>query len=455
MEKNLKLNWEKYKKTLSSIPEMEFQGQVMDVEGCLIKGFLPGACVRGLCEVTPRQEKKKIRAEVIGFQEKKALLMPLGEMRGVGLGSKIVLLNQKNLVKVGEELMGRVVNSLGEPIDNLGALKAFHETPLYSFEMNPLDRIPVSEPLDLGVRPINGLITMGKGQRIAVISGSGVGKSVLLGMISKFTQADVNVIAMIGERGREVREFVEKKLGKKGLSHSVVVVATSDQTPLLRVRGAFFATAVAEYFCKTGRNVLLIMDSVTRFAMAQREIGLSVGEAPGMKGYTPSVFSLLPQLIERAGRFESQGSVTGLYSVLVEGDDLNDPIGDAVRSIADGHIILDRKLAQRGHFPAIDILSSVSRVMSNVVSSEQKELSSAFRENLAIYKEAEDLIRIGAYKSGSDKKVDLALKIYEKMLRFLRQKEDKRSSFEESLNEMKSLFDFNLSGLPSNKHETN
>lgn len=437
MQESLKLDWEAYEKILSSVSEMEFHGQVMDVEGNLIKSFLPGACIRGMCEVFPRQGEKKLLAEIIGFQEEKTLLMPLGEMRGVGLGSKVVLLNQKSSVKVGEALIGRVVNSLGEPMDDLGPIKLSQEASLYGSRVNPLSRTPVTEALDLGLRAIDGLITVGKGQRVGIFSGSGVGKSVLLGMLSKLTQADINVIAMIGERGREVREFVEHKLGKEGLSRSVVVAVTSDQSPLMRVRGAFFATAISEYFSQKGKDVLLIMDSITRFAMAQREIGLSAREAPGLKGYTPSVFSLLPQLVERAGSFENQGSITGLYSVLVEGDDINDPIGDAMRSILDGHIVLDRKLAQRGQFPAIDVLSSVSRVMSNVVSREHRELANIFRENLAVYREAEDLIRIGAYKSGSDKKVDRALKLYEKMIGFLKQGEDETSKVKESLNDMK------------------
>ena len=441
------LNLDRYVNKISSLNEIEIQGQVEDVEGSLIKGYLPGACMRGMCEIFTHRREKKLLAEIIGFQGEKTLFMPLGEIKGVSLGSKILLSNQKNSIKIGDAFIGRIINCLGEPIDGKGKIEANdEEIPLYgSGTINPLNRSPVNQPLNLGIRAIDALLTVGKGQRIGIFSGSGVGKSVLLGMISKLTHADLNVIALIGERGREVREFIEYKLGKKGLSRSIVIVATSDQSPLMRVRGAFFATAIAEYFSKKKLDILLTMDSITRFAMAQREIGLSAREAPGLKGYTPSVFSLLPQLVERAGSFENQGSITGLYSVLIEGDDVNDPIGDTVRSIVDGHIVLDRKLAQRGHFPAIDVLSSVSRVMSNVVSMEHRDLAHAFRETLAVYKDAKDLIQIGAYKAGSDKKTDKALRLIEPITNFLRQKENETSTVQECFKKMKSILEMEKS----------
>ena len=420
----LDLQLDRYESILERVHLTEDSGKITQVVGQLIMGYLPGATIGSVCQVYPSQGFPKFLAEVVGFRDRNVLLMPLGEMRGVGLGSQIVLERQVATVKVGKELLGRVINGLGEPLDGLGVIDTHDESLIYNAVGNPLERQPIHEPMDLGVRAINGMITVGRGQRMAIMAGSGVGKSVLMGMMARSSNADVNVIAMIGERGREVKEFIEEILGTEGLKRSVIVCATSDQSPLLRMRASYVATTIAEYFCNAGQHVLLMMDSCTRFAMAQREIGLSTGEPPASKGYTPSVFAALPKLLERVGAFENKGSITGLYTVLVEGDDMDDPIGDAVRSIVDGHIVLDRKLASRGHFPAIDVLPSTSRVMKNVVPGEYMRLSRAMRENLAVYREAEDLINIGAYRAGSNPAIDEAIRLYPSIVEFLRQEID-------------------------------
>lgn len=417
----MQIDFSKYDDLISSTHLSRDTGKVTEVNGMLIKGTLPGAAVGSVVRIHPNGLEKTYLAEVVGFKDKHVLMMPLTEMRGIGLGSKIILTRQIATVRASDELLGRVVDGLGRPLDQNGEMENFREVALYSEVRNPLRRRPIREPLDLGIRAINGCLTVGQGQRVAIMAGSGVGKSVLLGMIARSTTADVNVIAMIGERGREVREFIENDLGPEGMARSVVVCVTSDQSPLLRMRGAYVATALAEFYSSQGKNVLLMMDSVTRFAMAQREIGLSTGEPPSSKGYTPSVFAMLPKLLERAGSFEGEGSVTGLYTTLVEGDDMNDPIGDSVRSIVDGHIVLSRSLAQRGHFPAIDILQSSSRVMKSVSHPDHVKLAQKLRETLAIYRDAEDLINIGAYKPGSNLKIDRAVKIIESVNEFLRQ----------------------------------
>lgn len=439
MEDKLALNIEKYSSALSLTKVSKDIGKITQVTGFTLKGFLPGACVGSICAIFPTGSAQSFLAEVVGFQDRQVVMMPLGEMRGVGLGSKVELLRERATVSVGDELLGRVVDGLGKPMDNLGNLDALEDRQLYGEASNPLFRPPIDQPLSLGVRAIDGMVTVGQGQRVGIMAGSGVGKSVLLGMIARNTNADVNVIALIGERGREVREFIEQNLGEEGLARSVVVVATPDQSPLVRMRGAFIATTVAEYFCDQGKNVLLMMDSLTRFGMAQREIGLSTGEPPASKGYTPSVFALLPKLLERAGRFEGKGSITGLYTVLVEGDDMDDPIGDSVRSIVDGHIVLDRSLAQKGHFPAIDVLQSTSRVMRFIISQGHLELALVMREHLAVYKEAEDLLNIGAYKEGSNPKIDRAIEVHDGLEAFLRQGEKEASSPAETLAFMERL----------------
>jgi flagellum-specific ATP synthase len=433
------IDFKRYFDVVDSIPHSQDYGKVTEVTGMIIKGYLPGSNVGSICEITASSTDKSFLAEVVGFKDKSVLMMPLGDSRGVGLGSKIVLVRQSATVRVGTELLGRVVNGLGEPIDSAGEIEDAREISLYSDIRNPLNRKPIRSPLDLGVRSINGVLTIGQGQRVGIMAGSGVGKSVLLGMMARNTKADVNVIALIGERGREVREFIENDLGPEGMKRSVVVVVTSDQSPLLRMRGAYVATAIAEFFSAQGKNVLLMMDSVTRFSMAQREIGLSTGEPPASKGYTPSVFSTLPKLLERAGSFEREGSITGLYTVLVEGDDMDDPISDAVRSIVDGHIVLSRKLSQKGHFPAIDILQSASRVMRAVTTPEHQKLAQKFRENLATYREAEDLINIGAYKPGSNPRIDKAVKLIDGLNDFLKQSVTETSDFNLCLRNLQGL----------------
>ena len=429
----------RYEKAFSGVSLTTDIGKITQVTGVLLRGYVPGVSVGSICCVTAGGTGRRFLAEVVGFQDRHVLMMPLGEMQGVGLGSRVEVLRGRAVVHVGPGLLGRVINGLGDPIDGKGEVQAYEEAPLYSENTNPLTRPPITEPLSLGVRAIDGLLTVGKGQRVGIMAGSGVGKSMLLGMMARNTSADVNVIALIGERGREVREFIEHNLGEEGLSRSIVIVATSDQSPLLRMRGAFLATAIAEYFCSLGKEVLLMMDSVTRFAMAQREIGLSTGEPPASKGYTPSVFSLLPKLLERAGTFEGQGSITGLYSVLVEGDDMDEPIADSVRSIVDGHIVLSRSLAQRGHFPAIDVLQSASRVMRHVTSPEHQECAIAVRDNLATYKDAEDLINIGAYKTGANPKIDRSISLHEPIELFMRQSVNQSVSYEESLRSLQNL----------------
>lgn len=435
----MEINFDKYEDILRNIHLTKDSGKVTEVTGLLIKGFLPGASVGSICAIESPISSKPLYAEVVGFKDRQVLMMGLSEMRGVTLGSKIVLSKSIATVKVSDDLLGRVVDGLGLPIDQGEHLESLKEVPLYAEVVNPLSREPIRKSLDVGVRAINAAITVGRGQRVAIMAGSGVGKSVLMGMMAKQTEADVNVIALIGERGREVREFIENELGPEGMKKTVVVCVTSDQSPLLRMRGAYVATAIAEYFAKNKKNVLLVMDSVTRFAMALREIGLSIGEPPTSRGYTPSVFSTLPKLLERAGNFENAGSITGFYTTLVEGDDMNDPIGDSVRSIVDGHIVLSRQLAHKGHFPAIDILQSASRVMKAVTSPEHAKMANKMREMLATYKDAEDLINIGAYKAGANPKIDKAVKLNEPINDFLKQRTEDYSNMAQCLKQLQNL----------------
>lgn len=435
----MKLNFDKYEEITKNCHLTEDSGKVTEVTGLLIKGFLPGASVGSVCSIETPFSAKPLLAEVVGFKDRQVLMMALNEMRGVSLGCKITLSRSVATVKVSDELLGRVVDGMGLPIDDKVSIENFKEFPLYAEVVNPLHREPIRHSLDVGVRAINATITAGRGQRVAIMAGSGVGKSVLMGMMAKNTEADVNVIALIGERGREVREFIEHELGESGMKKTVVVCVTSDQSPLLRMRGAYVATAIAEYFAKNNKNVLLVMDSVTRFSMAMREIGLSIGEPPTTRGYTPSVFSTLPKLLERAGNFDGAGSITGFYTTLVEGDDMNDPIGDAVRSIVDGHIVLTRQLAQRGHYPAIDVLQSASRVMKAVTTPEHVRMALKIREMMATYKEAEDLINIGAYKSGANPKIDKAIKAIDQINDFLKQKTDDSANMTQCLRTMQQI----------------
>ncbi len=424
---------------LRGLNTLRVRGKVTNIVGLVVEGYCPAASVGTLCELLPQDGGLPVPAEVVGFRDGRALLMPLGELRGLGPGSLIQVLRSSATLPLGDELLGRVVDAMGEPIDGGPLPRLSHERPIYALPAGPMERSPIREPLDLGVRAINALLTCGIGQRMGIMAGSGVGKSVLLGMMARHAQADVNVIALIGERGREVREFIENDLGEEGLARSVVVVATSDQSPLLRMRGAFVATTIAEHFCNQGLRVLLMMDSATRFAMAMREVGLAIGEPPTTKGYTPSVFATLPKLLERAGNFRAGGSITGLYTVLVDGDDMNEPIADAVRSILDGHIVLSRDLAAKNHFPAIDVLRSTSRVMRAIVSERQTALAGQVREVLATFREAEDLINIGAYAKGSNPRIDRALGKIDGVNRFLRQDMEAWVDFGATLAEIEAL----------------
>ncbi len=424
---------------VKAVNPIKVSGKVIQIVGLVVEGYCPTATVGTLCRLLPLDGGEAVPAEVVGFRDSRALLMPLGELRGLGPGSLIQVMRSSASLPVGEQLLGRVIDALGHPLDEKPLLPCEEECPLYALPSSPMARKPIVQPLDLGIKAINSLLTCGIGQRMGIMAGSGVGKSVLLGMMAKHTQADINVIALIGERGREVREFIERDLGPEGLARSVVVTATSDQSPLLRMRGAFVATTIAEYFCNQGKNVLLLMDSVTRFAMAMREVGLAIGEPPTTKGYTPSVFATLPKLLERAGNFKNKGSITGLYTVLVEGDDMNEPVADSVRSILDGHIVLSRDLAARNHFPAIDILRSASRVMRDIVTPEHLQMNGQTREIMATHKEAEDLINIGAYVEGSNGKIDYAISRIEAVNDFLCQGMNDAVDLETTLAELNSL----------------
>lgn len=424
---------------IQSINTIKVWGKVTRIIGLVVEGYCPDASIGTLCELTPRDQGEPIFAEVVGFKDQKALLMPLGDLRGLGPGSLIRVVRDSATIKVGSNLLGRVIDGMEVPHDGQPPPLLSEERPLYSPPPGPMRRQNITDTLDLGIRAINGLTTCGMGQRLGIMAGSGVGKSVLLGMMSRYAKADVNVIALIGERGREVREFIERDLGPEGLARSVLVVVTSDQSPLLRMRGAFVATTIAEYFCQQGKNVLLMMDSVTRFAMAMREIGLAVGEPPTTKGYTPSVFATLPKLLERAGRFRDQGSITGIYTVLVDADDMTEPVADSVRSILDGHIVLSRAIAAKNHYPAIDVLNSASRVMRDIISPRHLELAGKARNVLATYAEAEDLINIGAYARGSNPKIDYAISKIDAINEFLQQKYDETTPFKHTLEQLGAL----------------
>ena len=427
------------KKILSDFYPYRVYGKVNQVVGLVIEGKGPISSVGDTALIYPIDNTLPIDAEVVGFKDSKTLLMPLGDLRGVGIGSRILSRRKTVDAVVGEGLLGRVIDGLGNPMDGKGPIQCNESIPIYRDTVNPMKKKRIHEPLDLGLRSINGLLACGKGQRIGIFAGSGVGKSVLLGMIARHTEANVNVIGLIGERGREVREFIERDLGD-GLKRSVVVVATSDQPPLIRVRGAFLTIAIAEYFRDRGEDVLLLMDSLTRFSMAQREVGLAIGEPPTSKGYTPSVFSMLTKLLERAGNGESEGTMTGIYTVLVEGDDLDDPIADSARSILDGHIVLSRKLADQNQYPPIDVLRSISRLMKDITPKEQIEYAGRIIEIMSEYERAEDLINIGAYTPGNNQRIDYAISMIDKVKTFLSQGIDDRVTIEETQNSMKILF---------------
>ena len=417
-------------------------GKVSKVVGLTIESIGPDAKLNDLCEISTADSDRKIMAEVVGFRDKKLLLMPFENMEGVGVGCIVENTGKPLSIPVGENLLGHTVDGLGRPTDLAeGEVIEFDcEYPVDADPPDPMERVIISEPLSLGVKAVDGLITVGKGQRIGIFAGSGVGKSTLMGMFARNTKADINVIALIGERGREVREFVENDMGEEGMKRSIVVVATSDKPALIRNKAAKTATAIAEYFRDQGKDVLLMMDSLTRFSMAQREIGLASGEPPVTRGYPPSVYSEMPKLLERAGN-GAAGSITGLYTVLVDGDDFNEPISDTARSILDGHIVLNRKLAHLNHYPAIDVLQSISRVMSAVADSKHKKAAGKLKNVMATYSEAEDLINIGAYKAGSNKNIDFAVSKIDAVNEFLCQDTDEKFSFEEIVDKLETMFD--------------
>lgn len=433
----LNQRFEHYSNMVPQVQPTLVDGRVTRATGLIIEATAKSGSVGDICDITLRNGQN-VRAEIVGFRNKNILLMPLGETVGVAPGSRVRLSPEPLQIPVGNALLGRVIDGLGNPIDGKHPIYSKQMRSVYSIPPNPLVRNRIQERLETGIRAIDGLITLGKGQRAGIFAGSGVGKSVLLGMMAKNTDADVNVIAMIGERGREVREFIERDLGPEGLKKSVVVVATSDQAATVRIKSALIATTIAEYFRDQGKNVLLMMDSLTRVSMAQREIGLAIGEPPASKGYTPSVFALMPRLLERAGNSD-RGSITGLYTVLVDGDDMDEPIADAARSILDGHIVLSRKIATKGHFPAIDVLESVSRVKGEVMPDNQKSSSTAILSQLATYRESEDLINIGAYARGTSGKIDKAMDNIDAINGFLRQGMEESSAYLQTMDKLTEL----------------
>jgi len=415
---------------LESLNPNRTMGRVNQIVGLVVESFGPKGSMGDLCHIWGRNGKK-VLAEIVGFRNKKVLLMPLEETVGIEPGCYVDRSDLPFTIQVGRELLGRVLDGTGIPMDNKGPTKARQQQPVYNMPPNPLTRERVTSPISTGVRAIDGLLTCGLGQRVGIFAGSGVGKSVLLGMLARNTSADINVIALIGERGREVRDFLERDLGEEGLRRSVVITVTSEHAALIRVKGALIATAISEYFASLGLSVLLMMDSLTRVAMALREVGLAVGEPPTTKGYTPSVFAFLPRLLERTGNFE-KGSITGMYTVLVENDDMNDPVADTVRSIIDGHIVLSRKLAASGHYPAIDVLQSISRVQVDVAEAAHVQQANAIKEILATYQDAEDLINIGAYVQGSNPQIDRAIALMPQIKNFLKQQMFDKTPLENS-----------------------
>ncbi|MCP5106256.1 MAG: FliI/YscN family ATPase [bacterium] len=433
MELNLK---DKFKK-LETVDPIRVYGRISKIVGLTIESDGPPSSVGEILKL--EDGKINVPLQVIGFHGNKVLSMPFGEIRGISHGHRLFSTGEYPRIRIDESYLGRVINGLGEPLDDKGSLQGRENINIYENPVNAMKRQPIGEVVSTGVKAIDGLATLGKGQRVGIFSGSGVGKSTLMGMVARNTSAAVNVIALVGERGRELRDFITNSLGEEGLKRSVVVAATSDEPPLLKILSAFTATAVAEYFCSKGVDVMLMMDSITRLAMAQREVGLSAGEPPSTKGYTPSVFTMMPKLLERAGNFYGKGSITGIYTILVEGDDVTEPISDHARSILDGHIVLSRDLAHRNHFPAIDVLGSLSRLMKDVVDKEHDLAGGKLRELLAVYREAEDLINIGAYTKGSNPKIDEAIQRIDNINGFLRQTVYEKVTFPDTLGQMKAV----------------
>ncbi len=445
--------FDKYENILNLTDPLKYEGTVRRVTGLVIEAAGPVSDLGELCEIfIPGREP--IRAEVIGFKDDAVLLMAYESINGIAPGNTIKALGSPVRVHVNEELLGRVINGLGEPID--GGPKVISSDPYGIFRqpINALERRIIDTPLSVGVRAIDACLTLGRGQRVGIFAGSGVGKSTLLGMVARHTEADINVVGLIGERGREVKEFIENDLGPEGFKRSVVVAATSDDSPLAKIRAAYVATTIAEYFRDQGKNVLLMMDSVTRFARAQREIGQAAGEPIGLGGFPPSVFEMLSKILERAGTSPA-GTITGIYTVLVEADDINDPISDAVRGYLDGHFVLSRSLAEMNHYPAIDVLGSISRLMSRLASPAQKEAAGLLREVLATYKEKEDLITVGAYQPGSDPKVDFSIKMRDAVNAFLRQKVEETSSINEAIEELVAIFNRSEKSMVVDNKNTN
>jgi len=432
------IDWSKYMGAVRTSQSILQEGSIVKVSGMVAEANGPGLGVGSLCTIR-NADGDDIDAEVVGFRDNRVVIMPLGELRGVKPGSRVMHKTSRASVPVGHAFLGRVIDGSGNPLDGKGAILADADYPVYGRQLNPMERGVINEILDVGVRSINAMTTIGKGQRMAIMAGSGVGKSMLMSMMTRNTAADVTIIALIGERGREVREFVERNLGEAGLAKSIVVAATSDMPALVRIRGAHTATALAEYFRDQGKDVLLIMDSITRYAMSLREVGLASGEPPSAKGYTPSVFNQLPKIMERAGTVEKSGSITGIYTVLVEGDDMNEPIADAVRSIADGHIVLSRALAHKGHYPSVDVLASISRVMNDIAGNGHRDAARELVRVLSIYKDSEDFINIGAYTDGSDPDIDYAKSKIHGINDFLQQRIHECVPLAASLDELKGL----------------
>lgn len=433
------IDWDQYIETVTDCRCIHLQGKISKVIGLIAEGQGVGMSIGSLCRIDS-DHGRRLMAEVVGFKDDRALLMPYGDTRGIRPGSRITLMESSPGAEVGDAFLGRVIDGMGRPLDGLGPVRATDRYPLYGSPINPMHRRPIRTMMDVGVAAINTMVTLGQGQRVAIMAGSGVGKSVLMGMMTRHSGADVIVIGLIGERGREVKDFVQNTLGAEGLKRAVVVAAASDSPALVRIRGSYLATTIAEYFRDQGKHVLLIIDSITRFAMSSRDVGLAAGEPPTSRGYTPSFFAQIPVLLERAGNVQGKGSITGIYTVLVEGDDLNDPVGDTVRSIVDGHIVLSRELANKGHYPAIDVLASVSRVVRDVIPPEHLELRKKAIDIMATYAAAEDMITIGAYVDGSDKKIDYAKQMMPRINELLRQDVDKKMAFGVCHNQLKAIF---------------
>lgn len=434
------MDFDKFQQVLYETNTITCQGKVDKITGLVIESTGPEANIGDVCKIYSIKEEKSILAEVVGFREKKILLMPFEDISGIGPGNIVESTGDVLRVPVGDALIGRIIDGFGSPIDGGDDFLGLSSYAVSNRPSNPLSRPRIKTRINFGVKAIDGLLTCGRGQRMGIFSGSGVGKSTLLGMIARNIESDVNIIALVGERGREVRDFMEKDLGEAGMKKSVLVVATSDQPAMMRLKCALTATTIAEYFKDQGKNVFLMMDSLTRFAMAQREIGLAIGEPPVARGYTPSIYAMLPKLLERTGNFKD-GSITGIYTVLVEGDDTDEPISDTVRGIIDGHIVLSREIAMRNHYPAIDIRASISRLMNEIVDEQHMILASKLRRVISVYYENLDLITIGAYKAGTNPQLDYAVANIEKLNEFLQQNTTQKFTYEETLDRLKYIFD--------------